>query len=334
MADEVKAGLSPQRRKRIKRLKKLIIIFLLLMILIPWGVCAFLGLKLYRNENDLTKANADRVKTEEELTSKNEKVAVLKEMVTLLSEDLDEYKDHIESLNLKEEKAPVPIITESENGIRDYESPDGIKRIYLTFDDGPTPNTAKILDILEEYRDKATFFTIGNTSDEGQELYRRMIAGGHSLGIHSYTHKYGQIYASEEAYFEDFKRLSDYIYDVTGYRSRITRLPGGSSNTVSKVDMRSLIGQLHKDGIKVYDWNISGRDADGSDPEPDEIAANVLAGIEKFDTAVVLLHDGYDKANTVEALPLILDELKDREDVLILPITEDTPEILHIDTYQ
>ena len=67
---------------------------------------------------------------------------------------------------------------------------------------------------------------------------------------------------------------------------------------------------------------------------PDEIAANVLAGIEKFDTAVVLLHDGYDKANTVEALPLILDELKDREDVLILPITEDTPEILHIDTYQ
>ncbi len=322
--------ISPSRRRRIQRLKRTIVAIILLLIIVPWVILGFMGIRYKALSSNLKKVSDEKARVEEELVEKTEKAAVLKELTELLQKDIAGYREK-EEAESKEEEKPVPIITESENGIRDYKSPDGIKRIYITFDDGPSENTEEILDILDEYHVQATFFTVANTSDEGKELYRKIIARGHSLGIHSYTHKYAEIYKSEEDFFEDFNRLSDFIYDVTGYRSNIARLPGGSSNKVSDIDMSSLIERLHEQGIHVYDWNVSGKDADGDDPEAEEITASVLAGVEKFDTVVVLLHDGADKKNTVEALPLILDELTGREDVMLLPITEETPEILHID---
>jgi peptidoglycan/xylan/chitin deacetylase (PgdA/CDA1 family) len=124
--------------------------------------------------------------------------------------------------------------------------------------------------------------------------------------------------------------MSDYLYDVTGVRPDICRLPGGSSNTVSKIDMATIVEELNTQGVNCYDWNISGGDADGHDLTAEEIADNVLTGVDRFQTSIVLLHDGKDKTTTVDALRLILENLTAREQVEIRKITEETPVILHI----
>ena len=224
----------------------------------------------------------------------------------------------------------IETVSESENSSQDVASEDGIKRVYLTFDDGPSQNTEAILDLLAEYDVKATFFVVGDTDEEAKAIYRRIVNEGHTIGIHSYSHRYSDIYASQDAFLEDFYLLSDYIYDVTGVRPDICRLPGGSSNTVSRISMSELVRTLDSRGITCYDWNISGGDADGHGLSAGQIANNVLNGVDRFQTSIVLLHDGADKYQTVDALEKVLQELSQREDLEMGPITEDTPIILHI----
>ena len=155
----------------------------------------------------------------------------------------------------------------------------GIRKVYLTFDDGPGPNTDKILDILEQYGVKATFFVVGK---EGYaEQYRRIVEEGHTLGMHSYSHKYNEIYASLDAYKSDLNKLHDFLYELTGEDCNIVRFPGGSSNTISNVDMRELISYLNEENIVYYDWNVSSGDATGNYKNADRIAANVLESIDQ-----------------------------------------------------
>lgn len=114
---------------------------------------------------------------------------------------------------------------------------DGSRKVYLTFDDGPSSNTGRILDILAEYDVKATFFVVGKTEEKYQSLYKRIVEEGHTLAMHSFSHKYNEIYQSRESYVEDLSKLQEFLYETTGVWCRYCRFPGGSSNTVSRVDM-------------------------------------------------------------------------------------------------
>ena len=107
-------------------------------------------------------------------------------------------------------------------------------------------------------------------------------------------------------------------------------MPGGSSNTVSKISMAELVRSLNEQNIECFDWNISGGDASGQKLSASAISNNVLKGIDRFQTAVVLLHDGADKDSTVEALDIVLKELTENDEIIIDKITENTPVILHI----
>lgn len=315
MAQNEAEQLQKSRRKRVERLKKIIVTVVLAAILIPTAVSIFLGIRLAITVNRLEAAKAEQAQMQDRLDE--------------LEAELDSLKESI-ALQTREDAKEDDTVLESENSGQDVMTQDGIKRVYLTFDDGPSANTAAILDLLAEYQVKATFFVVGDTSEEGKQLYQRIVSEGHSIGIHSYSHKYGEIYASEEAFFEDFYLLSDYLYDVTGVRPDICRLPGGSSNTVSHIDMSNVVNELNAQGISCYDWNISGGDADGHDLTAEEIAENVLTGVDRFQTSIVLLHDGKDKSVTVEALRMILEKLSTEEQLEIKPITEETPIILHI----
>lgn len=315
MAQNEAEQLQKSRRKRVERLKKIIVTVVLAAILIPTAVSVFLGIRLAITVNRLEAAKAEQAQMQDRLDE--------------LEAELDSLKESI-ALQTREDAKEDDTVLESENSGQDVMTQDGIKRVYLTFDDGPSANTAAILDLLAEYQVKATFFVVGDTSEEGKQLYQRIVSEGHSIGIHSYSHKYGEIYASEEAFFEDFYLLSDYLYDVTGVRPDICRLPGGSSNTVSHIDMSNVVNELNAQGISCYDWNISGGDADGHDLTAEEIAENVLTGVDRFQTSIVLLHDGKDKSVTVEALRMILEKLSTEEQLEIKPITEETPIILHI----
>lgn len=204
----------------------------------------------------------------------------------------------------------------------------GIKKVYLTFDDGPGPNTDKILDILDEYGVKATFFVVGKEGYADQ--YRRIVEEGHTLGMHSYSHKYNEIYASVDAYKDDLNRLHDFLYELTGEDCNVVRFPGGSSNTISKVDMRELISYLNEKNMVYYDWNVSSGDATGAYKNADQIAANVLENIDQYNNAIILFHDAAGKESTVEALPIIIEKILESSDTVILPISSDTVKIQHL----
>ncbi len=136
------------------------------------------------------------------------------------------------------------------------------KTIYLTFDDGPCNNTKILLDILKQYDVKATFFVVGNRGMK--ELIKRAYEEGHSIGVHSYTHVYTEIYASEEAFLADFMATQEVIKVQTGQYATIFRFPGGSHNTASW-DTPGIMTRLTKImedmGYRYFDWNVNSGDA-------------------------------------------------------------------------
>ena len=189
-------------------------------------------------------------------------------------------------------------------------------------------NTDQILDILDEYGVKATFFVIGKEGYNDQ--YRRIVEEGHTLGMHSYSHVYRDIYESVEAYGQDLEKLHTYLYELTGVDSRIVRLPGGSSNTVSKDKIQDIIAYLGQQGMTYYDWNVSSGDAASGYVSAQQIADNVLNHVSEHHTSIVLMHDASGKNTTVEALPIILEKILESDNMVLLPITEDTVPIQHV----
>lgn len=202
--------------------------------------------------------------------------------------------------------------------------PDGRRVCYLTFDDGPSDKTLEILDILDKYRIKATFFVI---ESENIEYVKKIYAAGHTIGLHTATHDYSVIYSGEDMFYKDITRLSDKIYELIGVRSTLLRFPGGSSNTVSKNYCRGVMTRLVKTvggrGYSYFDWNISSGDAECPPPSYTYIRNKVLASAADKNSACILMHDSNDKATTVQALPEIIEGMM-RMGYSIEPLKPDT----------
>lgn len=184
----------------------------------------------------------------------------------------------------------------------------GGKVIYLTFDDGPGAYTRQLLDVLEKYNAKATFFVVGSSRrQDAGDLLRAIVAGGHGIGIHTMTHDYGEIYASEEAYLKDLHGMQELIRQETGVTTTIMRFPGGSSNTISKKYcsgiMSKLVRRVTELGFQYFDWNVDSDDA-GRARDAQTVYQNVTSGAGGFKNAVVLQHDV--KAYSVEAVEQII----------------------------
>lgn len=165
------------------------------------------------------------------------------------------------------------------------------KVIYLTFDDGPGPDTQRLLDTLDEYGVKATFFV----TDSGYpSLLREITERGHSIGIHTATHNYSQIYADGESYFRDLYKMQQVIQDATGVTTTLLRFPGGSSNTVSRNTceglMTTLVEAVRDAGFQYFDWNVDSDDA-GQARKAKTVLNNVIEGVSGQDVAIVLQHD-------------------------------------------
>ena len=221
--------------------------------------------------------------------------------------------------------APASGIDETDNLAQDGD----VHKVYLTFDDGPSENTDAILDVLSEYDVKATFFVVGKEDEASAAIYQRIVDEGHTLGMHSYSNKYSLIYQSEDAFEADFHQLQDYLYEVTGEKSRYYRFPGGSSNQISNVPMSSLIRFLNSEDVVYYDLNVSAGDAANAAYTPEELVENVVSDVSKYKTSVVLLHDSEDRSTTVEAVGPLIEALQDM-DAEILPIDEDTQVIQYV----
>ncbi|MGN0465223.1 MAG: polysaccharide deacetylase family protein [Lachnospiraceae bacterium] len=202
------------------------------------------------------------------------------------------------------------------------------KKAYLTFDDGPSDNTEKILDILKEKNVKATFFVVGREGENAKKIYQRILAEGNTLGLHSYSHDYDKIYSSIEEYKKDLDKLRKYLKQVTGREIKFYRFPGGSSNSIAKIDLAKCAKYLRENGITYYDWNALNNDAVCFKNTPEILNKEIMKDVKGKNTVMILMHDLHECTTTVDALPSLIDELK-TEGYDILPITDKTKPIQH-----
>ena len=311
-----------ERRKRINRIKRGLISFIGIWMLLCMFLCVVLLFKVNSLEKQISRLVSD--------------ATVSKSAAETMSENTSD-KSGVFSYDSTEsiggEKATEQVIANVSNAVESdsenfAEENDQLK-VYLTFDDGPSDNTAAILDTLAKYNVKATFFVVGKTDDQSKEMYQRIVNEGHTLGMHSYSHKYSVVYDSLDAFETDFNQLQSYLYDITGQECRLYRFPGGSSNQVSNTDMSEFIRFLNEEGVTYFDWNVSSGDATSQAYTADELLNNVLTDVPKYKTSVVLMHDSNTKSTTVEALGPMIEALQGMG-AQILPIDENTTLVQHI----
>lgn len=299
-------GINPERRKRIQLLKKVIVFIIASAILIPTGLCVFLGIQLFRVTEEL------KLLKEQNAIINTNTVETQDVPVDSEGQTPDENKEDVK----KEDDISVPDVP--------------TRKVYLTFDDGPSIYTDDILDILELYGVKATFFVVGSDDEEYAPLYNRIVEEGHSIGMHSYSHKYTEIYESLDSFKADVEKIRGLIKDKTGVECSLYRFPGGSSNSIGKEHIQEYIAYLDEEGIAYYDWNVSSGDATGVPLSVDDIVKNSTLELEKYNSAYILLHDSSTKKNTVEALPKIIETIQAMENTEIVPITESSVPVQQI----
>ncbi len=180
------------------------------------------------------------------------------------------------------------------------------KVIYLSFDDGPGPYTQQLLDILDKYNVKVTFFVTNQFSDYQNmigEAHRR----GHTIALHTYSHRVEQVYKSESAYYDDLNKIKAICEAQTGVSPTIVRFPGGTSNTTSKKYCRGIMTALTQslpaNGYQYCDWNVDSMDAGGA-KTASQVARNVISAVPNFKHSFVLQHDT--KLYSVEAVEEII----------------------------
>lgn len=183
------------------------------------------------------------------------------------------------------------------------------RAVYLTFDDGPSANTATILDALRDTKQKATFFVVGKNIPGNEAVLKRITDEGHTIGVHSYSHDYNAIYASVDAFMEDFHQTYQAIYDVCGVYPTVFRFPGGSINAYNRGVYQQIIAEMLRRGFVYYDWSVSSEDAANKKYTANQIASFVIDGVGNTNHAIVLMHDAADKTNTAKAVPTIISTL-------------------------
>lgn len=200
------------------------------------------------------------------------------------------------------------------------------KTIYLTFDDGPSPRTPEVLKILKDNGVKATFFVTARSKNSSHYM-KDIVADGHTIALHTYTHDYAKVYSSESAYFADLQQISDLVYSETGVRTNLIRFPGGSSNTVSRKYnsgiMTRLTQQVVDKGYVYFDWNVTSGDADKGGSSAQTIINNCRK-VPNSNAVIVLMHDSVEKRTTVEALPEVIAYYK-AAGCKFAALTESTP---------
>ncbi len=261
------------------------------------------------------------------------KIQGLKEEIQTLQEQLENSEVGEENLQkqlerlqkqLEEKERQLQLHAEA---LTDYpEKPN----VYLTFDDGPSQNTDTILDALAKANVRATFFCIAREGTQNAARYQRIVQEGHTLAMHSYSHKYDSIYADLSSFKEDVTSISDYLFTITGEVPKFYRFPGGSSNVVSDVSMRKCIRYIKKKGLTYFDWNAQNDDATGKEYSSSQLVDHAMSSVRAAgENVVLLMHDEKTKTATAESLPELIQTLKE-EGYDILPITEDTKPVQHM----
>ncbi len=283
---------SGRRRHHVKSMKIAIITLLVTLIVVPTTLCVVLLFRISSLQNEIDELMethsvvADNNPTTEGFNGDDQTTTG------------DEAETSTEETTTEQKTEPPTV----------EPLPDG-KYAYLTFDDGPSANTEAILDILDQYGVKATFFVNGHTGETMEARYKAIVDRGHALGIHTYTHKYDSVYGGIESFANEVESLREYLYNITGVDVRLFRFPGGSSNTIAD-DITPYIQWINDNGYSYHDWNCSNGDAESKKPTVQQIIDNCMIQVNQgYKNLVILMHDTKSKDTTVEALPMVIEKL-------------------------
>ena len=187
------------------------------------------------------------------------------------------------------------------------------KVAYLTFDDGPSDNTKKVLETLREKDAVATFFLVGQEiTPEREQILKDMLAGGNAIGVHTYSHEQNEMYGSEELFFEDYKKAESAIEKATGQKPVLHRFPWGSNNRYISGFVDRLLERLKGMGVRSFDWNVSGEDSIGAHVPAGTIFQNVQKDVTRYDEPIILLHDSMAMDHTAAVLGEIIDYIREQ----------------------
>lgn len=198
---------------------------------------------------------------------------------------------------------------------------DDKKYIFLTFDDGPSPNTEKVLNILKEKNVKATFFMLGNNItnyDNAKTIIKRCITEGNAIGNHTYTHDFKKLYPNNSVntttYIEEFNKTNTLLKSILGsdFNARVTRMPGGYNSRQYYKDAALPIFDetLKKNNVVSIDWTSLNGDAEGKNYSSNDLLNNAIKNSHEQSQIVILMHDTYGKEKTVQMLPALIDHFK------------------------
>ena len=178
-----------------------------------------------------------------------------------------------------------------------------------TFDDGPCKTTPQLLDVLDELGVKATFFVTAQFGDDAtlEGYLKEISARGHEVAVHSYSHNYKEIYASVDAFLEDYKKMDDLIVKATGKRSSVFRFPGGSNAGYNKAIRGALLAEMNSRGLVYHDWNAFNGDVEGANKA--EMVQRAVKECSYTDKSVLLMHNVPGKDAVIESLPEIVKQL-------------------------
>ena len=212
-------------------------------------------------------------------------------------------------INKRIEQTSRAFTDEEKDRIKHIYRSTGEKRVFLTFDDGPSETvTPLILDLLKKENVKATFFTLGTNVNNYPDLVKREFDEGHYLASHGYSHVYSQIYASPQSVLDEYNNCITAIRNAIGmpnYNPHLFRFPGGywgGKYASIKTDALTL---LNENNIAHIDWNALTSDAAGA-KTTEEFIAELDKTVPKHNSVVVLMHDAGGKKATAEALPTII----------------------------
>lgn len=248
------------------------------------------ALSLMKDENPINKAINHRVK---EVAAENAEIALNNKRRELKADRLVKARE--------EEKLKADKLAEAKaNG----------KIAYLTFDDGPSMVvTPQILEILKDNDVQATFFVIGYMAEKYPQVLRMTYDDGHTIGNHTYSHNYGYIYKRSSNFLIDVEKSNEALKSILGqeFSTNVLRFPGGSFGA----QKRAAINAVKKAGYNYFDWNSLNGDAEGVDLSKERLIERFKETIKNKGELIVLMHDTDMKQTTVDALPEIINILKD-----------------------
>ena len=245
------------------------------------------------------------------ILKQNEQCEIYEKQVAKIQEE--EQKQKEEEERKRQEKLPKLTEVGVQNIEKIYTSE--TKRAFLTFDDGPTDVTPRILDILKQENIKATFFVLGSNVKKKPELVKRMYDEGHFIANHGYSHVYSNIYSSPQAVLDEFNSCNEEVKKAIGeneYNSHLFRFPGGLAGGTYAEIKKQAKDLLMQNNIVNVDWNALNGDGETNNLSIDFEIQRLNETTENKNSIVVLMHDSPLKSVTADALPQIITNLRDK----------------------